>query len=238
MIADLTEYLTGIAIGIRYRINFSVEDQLGRILDQILYSKDSFFNPGVFPRALTTNVNEKRLINENTGDQLIINNSNIILEIGFGDSFEPSDMSDIIEAFHGQLVDGIMKTYRITEINRVGLIHRYLYKKEDLAKTFIDKTIGGTLEGINDINLTFSKKIPEQEALVQKDVNDYYNVIFNVIKKADRQELFMSIDYQKYFDPFLQSSSTLEFPQFVEKAIAFNKGNYQSWLTKNYGVLQ
>ena len=45
MINNLSEYLIGFAAGIRFRANFSIEDQLGKILDTILYAQKSYFNP-------------------------------------------------------------------------------------------------------------------------------------------------------------------------------------------------
>jgi len=236
MIENLEEYQIGIAIGIRYRANFSLEDQLGNIVDQILYGKGSFFGPQVFPGVINK-VNEKILINEGSRDHLVINNSNIILEVNYGETFQQSDLTKILKSFNQEIIDDVMKKYRVTEINRVGFINRYLFKMENLADSFINKTIGATLEGINDINLRFSKKIPVPESLVKKGVNDYDNVIFNVIKKADKEELFMSVDYQKYFDPFLTSASQIEFDNFVKRADSFNSGNYLKWLNKNYGML-
>ena len=236
MINNLEEYRIGIAIGIRFRANFSLEDQLGNIVDQILYGRDSFFGPRVFPSVISK-VNEKVLVNDSSMDHLVINNSNIILEVNYGETFHQSDLAMLLQSFNNAIIDGVMKKYRVTEVNRVGLIYRYLFKLDKLADTFIDKTIGATLEGINDINLRFSKKVPVPESLVKKGVNDYDNVIFNVIKRANKQELFMSVDYQKYFDPFLTSASEIEFENFVKKADSFNSGNYLNWLNKNYGVL-
>lgn len=236
MIDNLGKYRIGIAIGVRYRANFSLEDQLGNIVDRILYEKDSFFGPKVFTGVINK-VNEKILINDNSKDHLVINNSNIILEINYGETFQRSDLDVILKGFNKEIIEGVMKKYRVTEINRVGLIFRYLFKMETLADTFIDKTIGATLEGINDINLSFSKKIPVPESLAKKGVNDYHNAIFNVIKRADKQELFMSVDYQKYFDPFLTSASQIEFEHLVKTVESFNSGKYLNWLNKNYGTL-
>ena len=36
MLDTLDNYLVGIALGIRFRANFSIEDQLGKITDTIL----------------------------------------------------------------------------------------------------------------------------------------------------------------------------------------------------------
>ncbi len=233
MIKDIDNHLIGIAIGIRYRANFSIEDQLGKIVDQILYNKNSSFDSTIFP-LVQNNVSDKTLFNEKTGDSLLINNSNLILEINFGGSFEKKDYATIIENFNKELIEGVLKNYKVTEINRTGIIKRYLFQVEDLAKSFINKTIGNTIDGINDINLRFSKKFPVQESLIKKDVYDYHNAIFNIIKKADRNEIFMAIDYQKYFEPFLSSASQIDFLEFSKVVDRFNTGHFVEWINKNY----
>ena len=86
MIEKLEDYLIGIAIGIRFRANFSIEDQLGKIVDTILYSKKSYFNPEVFPRVRNS-IGKKVLFNEITQDKLHIDNSNIILEVNFEEKY-------------------------------------------------------------------------------------------------------------------------------------------------------
>lgn len=233
MILKLNENMIGIALGIRFRANFSIEDQLGQIVDQILYSQKSFFNPKIFP-VVKSGVGRKLLINEMTGDQLTIDNSNFILEIGFGDIFTANEYRKIIEHFETDIIKGIMKQFAIKEIVRIGYIKKYLFKIEDLAKKFVDKTIGDTLEGINDIKLIFSKKLVLAEALVKKDINDYDNSIFTIIKKADLNEIYMSIDYQRFFDPFLSSATDIKFAPFIENAESFNNNRYLPWLRENY----
>lgn len=235
MIEKLEDSLIGIVIGVRFRANFSVEDQIGRIVDDIIYAEDSFFGSNVFP-YVQSNVGKKRLVNENTNDSLLVDNSNIILEINFGSTFKSSDANKIIDQFHNQIIKGIMKKFAIREIMRVGFVKRYIFKLEGLADRFVNKTIGKTLEGINDINLSFSKKIPVPEAFIKKNINDYDNAIFNVIKKSDLSEIFMSIDYQRYFDPFLESTTqeNFSFKEFVNCAEQFNNGKYLPWLNSNY----
>lgn len=237
MIQNLNEYLIGIVIGIKYRVNFSLEDQFGKIVDQILYTPDAFFNPKVFPLVYNS-VNEKILVNEQTNNKLTINNSNVVLEIFFDENYSIDNISEIYAAFNDEIIEGVLKKYKVTEINRVGIVHRYLFKIEELADEFVDKTIGSTLEGINDINLRFSKKYTSVDGLVKKEVNDYYSAIFNVAKRADKNELLMSIDYQKYFDPFLTSSSEIEFMDFVKRTNTYNSKTYLSWLNKYYGKLK
>lgn len=233
MIENLDKHLIGVAIGIRFRANFSIEDQLGAIVDQILYSKNAYFNESVF--SYTENhVNQKVLVNNKTGDRLTINNSNIILEVNFSEIFNASNLSELLKKFDTEIIEGILKKYKITQIVRVGYIKRYLFDIQTLAKSFINNTIGNTFDGINDIELRFSKKFPVADSLVKKEIYDYENAIFNIIKRADKDELFMSVDYQKYFIPHLESASGVEFLSFVNKVDNFSNKNYLGWLNNNY----
>jgi len=233
MIQDLNDSLVGIAIGIRFRANFSIEDKLGEIVDKILYNKNSYFNPSVFP-TVYNNVNEKTLINEITNDHMLINNSNIILEINFGPKFKLADQDEILKRFDDEIIQGIVKDFKISQINRLGLIKRYLFNDKSLGESFIKKTIGQNLDGVKDINLRFSKKFPVPESMVKKDIYDWHNAIFNVIKKSDQEELFMSIDYQKYFEPFLPSAHEVKFSLFSNQVQGYNKGKYLDWVNSNY----
>jgi len=234
MIRNLDEFLVGIAIGIRFRSNFAIEDNLGNIIDRILYSKNAFFTPKVFPKAYDEGTG-KTLANDKNGNSLQITSSNIILEIIFGEDFSLKDLATINKKFNEQIIEGAMKELNITQINRTGYIMNYLFPGEELAKNFIGKTIGNTLEGVNDIQLRFSKKQPELESIAKKDINDFYNVIFNVVKRADKKELFISVDYQKCFDPFLETVAQLEFSNFLQKVESYNSKTFITWLNENYG---
>ena len=233
MIDKVDDNLIGIALGVRFRANFSIEDQIGQMVDHLLYSKGAFFGPSVFP-TVRSGVGKKILFNDATNDLLRIDNSNIILEITCGGTFNASDTAVLQRQFNSEVINGIMRIFKIKEIVRLGYVKRYVFKTEQLAKRFVDKTIGQTLDGINDINLSFSKRLPVVGALVKQDVNDYDNAIFNVIKKADANEIFMSIDYQRYYEPFLESASQVGFDDFIGHADGFTNKQYLPWLNSNY----
>ena len=235
MINNLNDYIIGLASGVRFRANFSIEDQLGKITDKILYSKNSFFDPNIFPKV-SGGIGQKILYNPLTNDQLRIDNSNFVLEIQFGfeEGFKKTDYNKILENFNEDIIRGVMCTFNIQQIVRVGIINRYLFPLNDLAQSFVEKTIGKTLEGVNDINLSFSKKMPVPEALVKRDVNDWSNAIFNIIKKADTDEIFMSVDYQLYYIPFLEKANQINFQPFTDESLHFIQNRYLPWLNTNY----
>lgn len=232
-IVNLNDFLVGMAVGIRYRVNFSIEDNLGKIADQILYSNDSFFNPNVFPLA-QGNIDNKTLINETTGDKLIINNSNIILDVNLISKYKKEDYNILLNNYKKEIINGVFEKFKLKEINRIGVVKKYLFKEEDIASNFINKTIGNTLKGIDDINLRFSKRLPVSESIIKKDVNDYYNAIFNIFKLTGKKELFMAIDYQRYYDPFLNDVTEIDYDNFINQVELFNNQTFLPWLNKYY----
>lgn len=183
------------------------------------------------------NTYQQILINESSQDRLVIDNSNVILQVNYGENFtfKGNDTNRILEEFEKQIIKGILKEFSITEFVRVGYIRRYIFNEEDLIDSFIKRIAGEKLKQVNDMNLRFSKKIPLLESLAERDTYDYENAIFNIIKKADLDnEIFMAIDYQRYYNPHLSVSTQIEFKPFLDKVISFNNNQFLSWLNSYY----
>jgi len=245
MIDNVKKYLVGVIIGIRFGPSFSIRDDFGSITDKILYRKDSFFNEKMFPIILT-NPAEIRLQGEGTGDNLIVNSTDVILtcnldnpDVSLDSKLSPKikldTLAELNKNFEKEIIQGIMKEFKFSRISRIGYIHRYIFNIAELSKKFTKKTIGDTIGGISDINLRFSKKYPTPQAMAKKGVNDYHSVIFNVIKKADENEIFISIDYQAYYDPALESVKDMKFSDFLASMERYNSDTFLQWLNKHYG---
>ena len=167
---------------------------------------------------------------------MLIDNSNIILDLNLGDdlTFSKADQRTIFDKFNLQIIKGILKDFSIREFRRIGYVRNYIIDSKDFADTFVKRTIGENLDGVNDIDLRFSKKIPILESLAKKDVNDYDNSIFNIIKLSNKDEIFVSLDYQRFFDPFLPDFSQINLDSFIETAHNFNNKTLITWLNRNY----
>lgn len=234
-ISKMSDHLASFAIGIRFRANFSIEDQLGRIVDDILYSKNAYFGPHFFP-LVEGRINYKRLFAHDSPSYFEINNSNIVLDIHFSDEDKNEKIvNDVRAHFNSDIILGVMKKYGVTQINRIGYINRYVFDEKNLSKLFLDRTMGDKLGGVNDTNLRFSKRYALPESMTKKDVYDYDNVIFNIVKQNNRDELFASTDYQRLYSPFLEISDQLEFPSFVTSVDSYNEGSFKKWFNESYG---
>jgi hypothetical protein len=140
------------------------------------------------------------------------------------------DIGTYIEAFNRMIIEGITKDYSISKIIRIGHINRYKFSDENLTKKFIDSSVGKTDKSINEFNLRFSKKYPVEKALVQKGTDDYCNVIYSTEKKADKDDLWISVDYQLYYLPYIPDSSYIKFDSFMEASNQHNKGKFLEWI--------
>jgi len=69
---------------------------------------------------------------------------------------------------------------------------------------------------------------------VKKDIYDYYNTIYNVIKRANKDELSISIDFQRFYEPVLESTSLIKYDQFIDKVYIYNSEDFLPWLNNNY----
>ena len=73
---------------------------------------------------------------------------------------------------------------------------------------------------------------------MKKDINDHYNAIYNVIKRADKDELIISVDFQRFYEPVLESTSLVKYDQFIDKVYIYNSEDFLPWLNNNYGSKQ
>ena len=244
MIKDVDKFLVGITIGIRYRHNFSIQDCIGKIADTVLYAEGSFFNENMFPRILS--VPDLVLDNEDTGDNLQINNTNLILQCNIkhprlqvNDRINPTleikELPEINKRFSQDIINKVMKEFKFRNINRIGYIRRYLFDVDGLPNGFISQTVGKGLGEVRDIDVRFSRKYPTPEAMVKKDVHDYHNVIFHVIKKPDLNEIYFSVDYQAYYDPFIESLSEADFSSFMNSMEEYNNKTFSKWVNQYHG---
>jgi hypothetical protein len=199
----------------------------------------------MFPIVFNTTA-ETRLEDEKTGDSFIINSTDVILTCNLDNpivnpdsKFSPKIKLDTLDELNKnyeiEIINGIMKDFKFNRIRRIGYVNRYIFNIADLADKFTKKTVGDTIGGINDINLRFSKKYPTPKAIAKKSVNDYHNLIFSVIKKADKDEIFISVDYQAYFDPALESIRDMNFLDFITSMEKYNLDTFLQWLNKHYG---
>ena len=230
MIKDIVESKTGFAIGFRYEKTFAMQDHYGKIADSILYHKDTLFGPEFFPNIYSPPL-ELFLIDDKTQDKLIINPSNIILDLYCSDKISAIKLDKIEESFFN-IATRIMKEYDVKGINRIGYINRYVFTEEGLGKNIIKKTVGKVLDEVSELETRFARRYPVPESLLKKDIDDYHNVIYKISKSSNKEDTSISIDYQHYFIPTMLDIIKKEYMQFIEQMNHYNSKIFLEWLNK------
>ena len=70
---------------------------------------------------------------------------------------------------------------------------------------------------------------------MKKDVYDYENAIFNLVKHSDKDELEVSIDFQRFYTPMLELAAQLEGKEFYKSVDDFNNETFKKWFNERYG---
>lgn len=235
MITSLEKCKIGYVFGVRYKRTFMIADNLGAITDDILQSKKSKLKASLFPYIQHNDRDEDVLfdfLNGQPQNRLTINTSNIILDV---QNLERIPYETGVTAFRETILKNVMQDYKIGSINRIGFINRYIISDSEIIKKFIDGTVGRGVEDVNDINLQFSKRLEVTESIVKQDVNDYQNVIVNIIKKNGRDELFVSVDFQHYYSPMIERATMINFDKFLKDAELYTNNQILAFLNNTYG---
>jgi hypothetical protein len=234
MIERVEDFKTGFSLGFRYGPCFTVIDHFGSICDGIMYSDGAYFDATVFP--LTQALGETRkLHNKETGDYLELSPTDCILEVNFKDKLTRENQEETIKKFYRQVILAQLADLRIDRVQRIGIVNRYIIKKKEYAEKFLKSTLKGKFNDINNISLEFSKKYSTDDSLTNKGINNYKNVIIQVVKKPDLDEIFFSLDYQLFFTPELESLKKIDYTQFLHDFNRFNTINFLEWLNESVG---
>lgn len=222
--------LTKFAFGIRFCKGFHVEDQLGAIVDEILYSKDSKFNETLFPELQRAN-GARRLINNNQNCCLTISSTDIIFEYQVKYDFK-KEFEEFLTEFEYRILKKIFNSYKINNILRFGfIIGAELCDKDELLKS-ISQTIHTHYgETPNDsISLRFNIVQKKPLKIGKEITQDFDNTIITYDKEKTDSNLIFAVDYQKFFNPSLDTidDAPVGYATFCKKC-------YESY-QKKYGT--
>jgi hypothetical protein len=233
---ELREYLSGIAVGVKFRNNYTVEDYLGSIADALLYSKNGgLLNYIAFPYYSSTIDSKNMLLNnDKTGDSLIVNANNIILDVNFSEKILKEKSDELIDEYFKALTQKIYNIVNIREIRMVGLVYKYIIDDEDSSKS-IKKTFKDiTFDDASSISINFSKKIILPNSKVKKDYNDHENIICTLSMKHEKPKQYLfQVDYQHFFNPMLDSIVDIQYADFIKKVTHYNTEIISQWIKKH-----
>lgn len=222
--------LDRIAFGVRYEPQLKLLDRLGTVMDEILRTDGTPFGGERFPLSETLPM-QYRLLNPDNNSELLINSQDTILQVPLG-TRDATRVIELGEDFQEFVLEPLRKQGNVRNIARYGALLQF---KEDKGTTFVNPPIAHYLSSdfpkANTLGMRFSRRLAVEEALAKKRVDDYRNAIYTVDQNESGGVRF-SIDYQAYFQPFLDAGewSDRPFSSFVTKGVEYVEGEFQRWL--------
>jgi hypothetical protein len=233
---NLIDKVKGITIGIRYQRSFRIPDIAGEMVDDVLQNKKSPFGIELFDGIQETSTREKVLFKRSTNEYLRLNTDDLILGIRVTGNFDKKYdwlKKRVIPYFESEL----FYKFNIKNIQRLGIIlHHELKEYKPLNDAISTLTTKKMVRDIEDINISFSRKIDAVEALIRKGVEDYRNTIYNLTEINNI--LNADLDYQYYFKPALEDLRDGKPEQILKDAKDYLTDNFYKWLTVYEGKEQ
>lgn len=226
---NLQNNIIGITIGIRFARSFRIPDISGNIIDNILYSEKTPFGIKFFTKVQENSNREKTLYNPKTSEYLRINTDDLILGIEVDNNFQKKFdwlKNDVLNYFK----ETLFREYEIKNIRRVGIVFSHKISKNKKLNEAVSLITGKTLDDVDNISISFSKKLITTEALYRKSVNDYRNTIYNFDEM--REAIYSALDYQYYYEPAIEDLRDCFVDKIFDDAKSFLENNYYKWLSK------
>lgn len=191
----------GFAFGIRTVKSFSIEDKLGAIVDEILYTENSEFNEKLFTEV-RENHNTKLLFDPKGHNKFTVTPRDYIFEYNVKNDFD-KEFNKFLDSYVSIITKRVFKTFGVKNISRFGFIMKtVLDDKDELLRD-----VSGIIEkhkGIDDsISLRFNVITKKPLKLPKLVTEDYDNEIVTYDKPNSESPLNLTVDYQKYFKPEL-----------------------------------
>lgn len=220
--------LLGFVFGIRVSKSFYLEDKMGAIVDELLYTKDSAFGPSLFP-TVQEGPGAKMLYNQSTSDKLTVTHSDFIFEYTVRSDFE-EEFKKYLDAFKNLIIKQVFKNFDVHYIARFGFIIKSELTKNDLITNSVHDIIKQNHNGFTPDSYSLRFNVKEKKPIKIKDIitEDFDNVIVTYDKPDEDSRLTFSVDYQKYFKPELNSisDSKISFDDFCKESYEKYKKAY------------
>lgn len=217
---------TGFAFGIRTVRSFSVEDKLGAIVDQILYSDSSEFNEKMFPEV-RDNHNTKLLYDPFKQNKFTITPQDFIFEYNVENNFQ-SEFDKYLKNFNHLVINKVFEQFKIKNISRFGFIIKSELDGKDKFLQEISSVIKKHKGDDESLSMRFNVITKKPLTLPSMITEDYDNEIVTYDRIDSESPLIFSVDYQKYFKPELNiiADATVSFEKFCENSLAAFKTTY------------
>ena len=227
-----------IAFGVRYEPQHKLLDNIGAVIDEILRADGTPFGPETFPLSEALPL-QYRLLDNETGSFLAINSQDTILQIS-AKTRNGSQVNERGKDFQEYVLKPLRKIGGVKNIARYGVLLNF---KEDKATSLknppIARYLSADFENANSLFIRFGRRLPADEALAMRSVDDYRNAIYSV-DQTEAGEVRVSIDYQEYFQPLLDAREwdAKPFSAFVDRGTGYVEGEFHRWFQKFAAVAE
>lgn len=217
---------TGFAFGIRTVRSFSIEDKLGAIIDEILYSDSSEFNERMFPEV-RDNHNTKLLFDPIKQNKFTITPQDFVFEYNILNNFQ-SEFDKYLSNFNNIIINKVFDHFKIKNISRFGLVIKSELNGKDKFLQEISSVIKNHKGDDDSLSMRFNVITKKPITLPTLITEDYDNEIITYDRKKAESPLIFSVDYQKYFNPELNiiADATVSFDKFCTNSFASFKKTY------------
>lgn len=219
--------LTGFVLAVKYNRCFSIEDNLGSIVDDILLHQSKLFDEKFFE-----NVNSypnARVLLSKKGHKMIINSDNIILEYDSKENFD-NEFDKYLNAYDKIVLKEIYKNYNIQKINRFGCIFKCEMERGNTTFNKVYEFLKEETKNIESISFRYNKTTKKPSDLDGELRTDFENEIVTYDKPTTENTIKFFVDFQRYFNPPFKHIQDVK-PDFVN----FVKNSFKTFKDKYYG---
>lgn len=225
---DCINQITNIILGIRFSKSFRVDDISGAIIDDILYGKKSPF-VDLFKKVEVRGF-ERVLLSEFENTYLRIGPEDLIISLEIKNDFKAihewlkNEISDYLDRV-------IFPNHKIFGIRRIGVVYIHSFRLIKNLNELIGSLTSQNVTDVNNIKLSFSKKIKDTEHVIRKDVKNHKNIIYSFEQKE--AEYIAGLDYQFIFEPIQTALSDCRMKNIINDSYAFLVQDYYDWVDKH-----
>lgn len=231
---DFKEHITELTLGIRFNRSFRIPDIAGEIVDNILSGDKSPFSSKYFleVREGSGDSGREKILTNKKKEYLRINTDDVILKIKVDGNFDERFnwlRNKVFPYFENELFEA----YGIKNICRIGIVFSHeIPNWQKLKKMFAPFVEDKAFEA-DDVNFSFSKRIPIKEALIKNNYNDYNNKIYSFRESKDI--CYIDLDCQHYYDPVVEALGDCKPGVVFDYAKDSLEKDFYEWLNKYEG---
>lgn len=227
---DYLCYVSSLTFGVSFQTNQKIEDCLGDIADELLFSPNAFYNPDRL--SLIRTEPGAKILHSDPGDKPVkidelnyfkINSRNIIICEQF-DSITQKGLDEFCSRMNKYIFKGILEKREIKNVIRYGMIISIKITNKDIVRNYVKALLKNKYESESDVSFRFSRRDPIYPQPGRHSTEDYGKTIYSIVRDYGVDDIKISIDYQNYFVPPLDLAARIPVNSYLDRAkLKFNE---------------